>query len=66
VDAPSALEYAVYVNGVLSPLAVDTGVGRSFAYGTIAGDNSFVVKAVDRAGNTSPASNTASAVLWPC
>jgi hypothetical protein len=66
VDAQSALEYEVYVNGVLSPLAVDTGVGRSFVYGTNHGVNSFVVKAVDRSGNTSAASNTVTAELWPC
>jgi chitinase len=66
VDAQSAIEYEVYVNGQLSPLAVDTGVGRSFAYGTNQGLNSFVVKAVDRAGNTSASSNTATAELWPC
>jgi hypothetical protein len=66
VDAQSAIEYEVYVNGVLSPLAVDTGVGRSFAYGTIDGLNTFVVRAVDRSGNTSPASNEATAQLWTC
>ena len=66
VDPQSAIEYEVYVNGALSPLAVDTGVGRSFAYGTNHGLNSFVVKAVDRAGNTSAASNTVTAELWPC
>jgi hypothetical protein len=66
VDPQSAIEYEIYVNGVLSPLAVDTGVGRSFAYGTNQGLNSFFVKAVDRSGNTSAASNTATAELWPC
>jgi hypothetical protein len=66
VDAQYAIEYEVYVNGVLSPLAVDTGVGRSFAYGTNSGLNSFVVKAVDRTGNTSAPSNTVTAELWPC
>jgi chitinase len=66
VDPQSLIEYEVYVNGVLSPLAVDTGVGRSFAYGTNSGLNSFVVKAVDRTGNTSASSNTATAELWPC
>jgi len=66
VDAQSAIEYEVYVNGVLSPLAVVTGAGRSFAYGTNQGLNSFVVKAVDRSGNTSAPSNTATAELWPC
>ena len=66
VDPQSAIEYEVHVNGALSPLAVDTGVGRSFAYGTNHGLNSFVVKAVDRSGNTSAASNTTTAELWPC
>ncbi|MCA1691988.1 MAG: hypothetical protein LC733_07255, partial [Actinobacteria bacterium] len=66
VDAQSAIEYEVYVNGELSPLAVDTGVGRSFAYATIDGLNTFVVKAVDRSGNTSTPSNTATAELWTC
>lgn len=66
VDPQSAIEYEVYVNGALSPLGVDTGVGRSFAYGTINGLNSFVVHAVDRTGNTSSPSNTATAELWTC
>jgi hypothetical protein len=66
VDPQSAIEYEVYVNGALSPLAVDTGVGRSFAYGTIDGLNTFVVKAVDRTGNTSGPSNAATAELWTC
>jgi hypothetical protein len=35
-------------------------------YATAHGENTFVVKAVDRAGNTSVASNAATAVLWPC
>ena len=66
VDAQSAIEYELYVNGVLSPLGVETGLGRTFAYGTVHGLNSFVVKAVDRSGNTSAPSNTATAELWPC
>jgi chitinase len=66
VDAQWAIEYEIYVNGVLSPLAVETGVGRSFQYGTMNGLNSFVVKAVDRSGNTSAASNEATAELWLC
>jgi hypothetical protein len=66
VDAQTAIEYEVYVNGVLSPLAVDVGVGRSFAYGTNHGLNSFEVRAVDQSGNTSAPSNTATAELWPC
>ncbi len=66
IDPQSAIEYEVYVNGALSPLGVVTGVGRSFAYGTINGLNSFVVRAVDRTGNTSAPSNTATAELWTC
>ncbi|MGH9265919.1 MAG: hypothetical protein ACRD1D_14615 [Acidimicrobiales bacterium] len=46
------------------PNAVETGVSRSFVYRTIDGENGFVVKAVDRSGNTSAPSNTATALLW--
>jgi hypothetical protein len=56
-DAQSAIEYEIYVNGVLSPLPVGAGIDRDFVYGTAHGDNTFTVKAVDRAGNTSEASN---------
>jgi hypothetical protein len=51
------IEYEIYVNGVLSPLAVSAGVDRDFVYATASGDNTFTVKAVDQAGNTSEASN---------
>jgi fibronectin type 3 domain-containing protein len=66
IDAQSAIEYEIYVNGVLSPLPVGAGIDRDFVYGTAQGENTFTVKAVDRTGNTSPASNPATAVLWPC
>jgi hypothetical protein len=65
-DAQFAIEYEIYVNGVLSPLAVGAGIDRDFVYGTAQGENTFTVKAVDRAGNTSEASNAFTAVLWPC
>jgi chitodextrinase len=65
-DAQSAIEYEIYVNGVLSPLPVSAGVDRDFVYATAHGDNTFTVKAVDRAGNTSAASNAFTAFLWPC
>ena len=55
-DPQWAIEYEIYVNGVLSPLAVSAGVSEDFVYGT-ASVNEFTVKAVDRAGNTSEASN---------
>lgn len=66
VDPQAAIEYEIYVNGTLSPLAVEIGVGRSFQYGTVDGLNTFVVKAVDRTGNTSAASNTVTTQLWTC
>ena len=65
-DPQSAIEYEIYVNGVLSPLPVGGGIDRDFVYATAQGDNTFVVKAVDRAGNTSEPSNAFTASLWPC
>jgi fibronectin type 3 domain-containing protein len=65
-DPQSAIEYEIYVNGALSPLPVGGGIDRDFVYGTNHGDNTFTVKAVDRAGNTSDASNAFTAFLWPC
>ena len=56
-DPQFAIEYEIYVNGVLSPLAVSAGVDQDFVYATDSGANTFTVKAVDRAGNTSEASN---------
>lgn len=65
-DAQSTVEYEIYVNGVLSPLPVSAGIDVDFVYGTAFGDNVFTVKAVDRSGNTSSASNSISLFLWPC
>jgi chitodextrinase len=65
-DPQYAIEYEIYVNGVLSPLAVSAGVSEDFVYATNSGENTFVVKAVDRAGNTSEPSNAYTEVLWPC
>jgi hypothetical protein len=61
-DPQFAIEYEIYVNGVLSPLAVGAGIDRDFVYGNATGLNTFTVKAVDRAGNTSEASNAATDV----
>jgi chitodextrinase len=58
-DPQFAIEYEIYVNGVLSPLPVSAGVDQDFVYATASGANTFTVKAVDRAGNTSAASNGA-------
>jgi chitodextrinase len=57
IDPQFAIEYEVYVNGVISPLPVSAGVDEDFVYATASGENVFTVKAVDRAGNTSEASN---------
>jgi fibronectin type 3 domain-containing protein len=56
-DPQYLIEYEIYVNGVLSPLAVSAGVDNDFVYATDSGANTFTVKAVDQAGNTSQASN---------
>lgn len=64
-DPQFAIEYEIYVNGVLSPLAFGAGLDRDFVYGTAHGDNTFTVKAVDRTGKTSAASNAFTALLWP-
>jgi hypothetical protein len=56
-DPQSLIEYEIYVNGVLSPLAVSAGVDQDFVDATASGANTFTVKAVDQAGNTSEASN---------
>ena len=61
-DPQYAIEYEIYVNGILSPLAVGGGIDRDFVYGNASGENIFTVKAVDRAGNTSEASNAATDV----
>jgi chitinase len=56
-DPQHLIEYEIYVNGVLSPLPVSAGVDEDFVYATDSGANTFTVKAVDQAGNTSEASN---------
>ncbi len=66
VDPQFAIEYEIYVNGVLSPLAVSAGVSEDFVYGTGFPDNTFVVRAVDRSGNTSEPSAPVFVQLWPC
>jgi hypothetical protein len=56
-DPQHLIEYEIYVNGVLSPLAVSAGVDQDFVYATDSGANTFTVKAVDQTGNPSEASN---------
>jgi len=64
VDPQSAIEYEIYVNGVLSPLPVSAGVDQDFVYASPDCENVFVVKAVDRTGNTSAPSNTLTLFPW--
>jgi chitodextrinase len=64
VDPQYAIEYEIYVNGVLSPLAVSAGVDQDFVYASPECENNFVVKAVDRTGNTSEPSNTLTLFPW--
>ena len=61
-DPQFALEDELYVDGVLSPLPVSAGVGEDFVYATATGATVFTVKAVDRRGNASEASNGATVV----
>ena len=56
-DPQFAIEYEIYVNGVISPLQVSAGVSEDFVYAAASGPSTFTVKAVDRAGNTSQPSN---------
>ena len=65
-DSQDAIEYEIYVNGVLSPLPVNHGIDLDFVYGTAFGDNIFTVRAVDRAGNSSADSGSLKLFLWPC
>ena len=64
-DSGDAIEYEIYVNGVLSPLRAGTA-DYAFVYATAMGNNSFTVKAVDRSGNTSQGSSALKLILWPC
>ena len=64
VDPQYAIEYEIYVNGVLSPLAVSAGVDQDFVYARPECVNTFVVKAVDRTGNTSGPSNELTLFPW--
>lgn len=65
-DPQSNIEYEIYVNGVLSPLPVSSGVDFDFVYGTAFGDNYFTIRAVDKSGNTSAPSAPIKLFLWPC
>ena len=65
-DPQGFIEYEIYVNGVISPMPVSSGIDFDFVYGTAFGENIFTVKAVDRSGNSSSASLPLKLLLWPC
>ncbi len=65
-DPQSNVEYEIYVNGVLSPLPVSAGVDYDFVYTLPPCENTFTIKAVDKSGNSSPASNAVKVKLWSC
>ena len=65
-DSQDKIEYEIYVNGVLSPLPVNSGIDFDFVYGTAFGDNYFTIKAVDKSGNSSAPSTPIKLFLWPC
>lgn len=65
-DTQDKIEYEIYVNGVLSPLPVNSGIDFDFVYGTAFGDNYFTIKAVDKSGNSSAPSTPIKLFLWPC
>jgi chitodextrinase len=64
VDPQHLIEYEIYVNGVLSPLAVSAGVDQDFVYARPECVNTLVVKAVDKTGNTSEPSNELTLFPW--
>jgi chitodextrinase len=64
VDPQYAIEYEIYVNGVMSALPVSAGVDQDFVYARPECVNTVVVKAVDRTGNTSAPSNELTHFPW--
>jgi chitodextrinase len=64
-DPQSAIRYRIFINGVLDPLPGPIGTGRWITYG-VDGSNTFVLRAVDSAGNVSAPSNPFTLVLDDC
>lgn len=57
-DPQSAIRYELSINGARDPLGFDPiGRGRWITYGVVNGRNTFVLRAVDSAGNRSAPSN---------
>jgi chitodextrinase len=64
-DPQSAIRYRIFINDVLDPLGTPMGVGRTITYG-VDGENTFVLRAVDSAGNVSAPSNAFRITLDDC
>jgi chitodextrinase len=65
-DPPEAIRYRLFINGALDPL-FDTviGITRTITYG-VDGENRFVLRAIDSAGNVSAPSNEVRLNLQVC
>jgi chitodextrinase len=50
---PAEIRYLLFVNDDPNPTEVVMGITRTVAYGNATGDNTFVLKAIDAAGNVS-------------
>ena len=58
-DPQSAIRYRIFINGEPDPVGFDPiGTGRAITYGVVDGENTFVLSAVDSAGNVSAPSNS--------
>jgi chitodextrinase len=60
---PAEIRYLLFVNDEPDPTEVVMGITRTVAYGTTTGPNTFVLKAIDAAGNVS-ASNPVTLELF--
>jgi chitodextrinase len=52
-DPQAAIRYEFEINGQPDPFGDEIGVGRHITYGLVEGANTFVVRAIDSAGNAS-------------
>jgi hypothetical protein len=64
-DQQSAIRYRIFINGTADPLGDAMGVGRWITYG-VDGANTFVLRAIDSAGNVSAPSNPFTLTLDVC
>jgi chitinase len=64
-DPPEAIRYQLFINGVLDPASTTIGASRNLTYG-VDGLNTFVLRAVDSAGNVSAPSNEVKLTLDDC